>query len=158
MKSGIPRLLELLAYGVERYRFPFRAISAAPRRLVVAAVLLGMLAGPADVAAQELTPHLPAWERYFDVSWEPFERRGQPYLSGYVVNRYGPEAVRVKLLVDSLDSSGQVVAQRVVWLQGTVPGSSRIYFEVPVPLPAAAYRVRIYASEFFQGALLHQSP
>ena len=42
-----------------------------------------------------------------------FERRGQPYLGGYSVSSYGVTATRVQLLVDSLDSSGRIVAQRV---------------------------------------------
>ncbi len=119
--------------------------------LVIAAVL-GVLAARSGVAAQPLTPHFPAWERYFAVSWEPFERRGRPHLSGYVVSSYGAHATRVQLLVDSLDSSGQVVAQRVEWLAGGVPGFSRAYFEVPVPQPASSYRVSVFAFDFLQAA------
>src|SRR6266852_3654622 len=78
-------------------------------RVLVIAALVGMLAAWTSVAAQPLTPHFPGWERYFTVSWEPFERRGQPYLRGYIVNSYGVTATRVQLLVDSLDSSGQIV-------------------------------------------------
>src|SRR6266567_2036956 len=53
-------------------------------RVLVIAALVGMLAALTSVAAQPLTPHFPGWERYFTVSWEPFERRGQPYLRGYI--------------------------------------------------------------------------
>jgi hypothetical protein len=87
-------------------------------RVLVIATLVGVFAASAGVAAQPLTPHFPGWERYFTVSSEPFERRGQPYLRGYIVSSYGVAATRVQLLVDSLDSSGQIVAQRVEWLGG----------------------------------------
>jgi hypothetical protein len=114
--------------------------------------LLGALLAATDVVAQPLTPHFPAWERYFEVSWEPFERRGRPLLSGYVVSKYGATATRVKLLVESLDSAGGIVAQRVEWLGGTVPVFSRTYFEVPAPQAAPHYRVSVFAFDFIQAA------
>jgi hypothetical protein len=121
------------------------------------AVLLGVLTAWTGATAQSLTPHFPAWERYFAVSWEPFERRGQPHLSGHVVNRYGVGATGVRLLVESLDASGQVVAQRVERMGGTVPGFSDRYFEVAVPQPAPSYRVRVFTFDFQQAALF-ESP
>ena len=126
-------------------------------RVLVIAALLGVLAAEADVAAQRLTPHVSGWERYFTVSWETFERRGRPHVSGSVVNRYGTTAWRVQLLVEGLDSSGQIVAQRVEWLGGDVGPFSRRYFEVPAPQPASSYRVSVFAFDFLQAALL-QAP
>ena len=122
-------------------------------RVLMIAALVGMLAASTDVAAQSLTPQSPGWERYFTVSWEPFERRGQQYLSGYIVSSYGVTATRVQLLVDSLDSSGQIAAQRVEWLGGSnLPGFSRSYFEVPVRQQAPSYRVSVFAFDFVQSA------
>jgi hypothetical protein len=127
-------------------------------RVVVIAALVSTLAAAAGVAAQPLTPHSPGWERYFTVSWEPFERRGQPYLSGYIGSSYGVTATRVQLLVDSLDSSGQIVAQRVEWLGGSnLPGYSRTYFEVPIRQQASRYRVSVFAFDFVQSASI-ESP
>jgi len=127
-------------------------------RILVIAVVVGMLAGSTRVAAQSLTPHFPGWERYFTVSWEPFERRGQPYLGGYIVSSYGVTATRVQLLVDSLDSAGRIVAQRVEWLGGSsLPGFSRTYFEVPIRQPASGYRVSVFAFDFVQSARI-ESP
>jgi len=122
-------------------------------RVLVLAVLGGALATVADASAQSLTPNFPAWERYFTVSSEPFERRGQPYLRGNITNRYGVLATRVQLLVDSLDSSGKIVAQRVEWLVGSnLPGFSQTYFEVPIREQASAYRVSVFSFEFVQSA------
>jgi len=129
-------------------------------RVLVIAAFVSMLAAPASVAAQPLTPHFPGWERYFTVSWEPFERRGQPYLRGYIVNSYGVTATRVQLLVDSLDSSGQIVAQRVEWLVGSnLPGFSTTYFEAPIRQQASRYRVSVFAFDFVESARIEpQAP
>lgn len=124
--------------------------------LLIAAVLTALVATE-DVAAQHLSPHVLGWERYFAVSWEAFERGGRPHLGGYVTNQYGAPAWRVQLLVEGLDSSGQIVAQRIEWLGGDVGPFSRRYFEVSVPGPASSYRVRIFAFDFLQTAL-HQAP
>ena len=123
-------------------------------RVLAMAAWLTLLAAETDAAAQNLTPHFVGWERYFSVTWETSEWRGQPYLSGYILNQYGATATRVQLLADGLDSSGQVVAQRVEWLGSTVPGFSRTYFEIPIPGPASSYRVRVFAFDFLQAALL----
>ena len=120
-------------------------------RVLVIAGLFGVLAAHAAVA-QRLTTPSPAWERSFTVSWEAFERRGQPQLRGYVVNRYGAPAAGIQLLVESLDASGRIVAQRVEWLGGGLGPFSRRYFEVPVPQPASSYRVSVYAFDFLQAA------
>jgi hypothetical protein len=122
-------------------------------RVLVLAVLVGALATVTDAGAQSLTPNFPAWERYFTVSSEPFERRGQPYLRGNITNRYGVLATRVQLLVDSLDSSGKIVAQRVEWLVGSnLPGFSQTYFEVPIREQASAYRVSVFSFVFVLSA------
>ena len=123
-------------------------------RVLLTVALLGVLTAEGDAAAQHLTPHQPGWERYFGVTWETSERGGRPHLRGYVTSQYGAQAWRVQLLVESLDSSGQVVAQRVEWLAGDVAPFSRRYFEVRVPGPASSYRVSVFAFDFIQSARL----
>src|SRR5262249_24255250 len=92
--------------------------------------LLGLLTFADRLHSQPLAPTFRGWERYFSVSCEPIERKGQPYLAGYIVSSYGVLATRVQLLVDSLDASGKIVAQRVEWLGGSnLPGFSTTYFE-----------------------------
>ena len=120
--------------------------------LLVIAALAGALLGATAASAQTLTPHFPAGERYFELSWEPFERRGQPWLSGHVVSKWGETATGMKLLVESLDANGGIVGQRVEWLNGVVPVLSRAYFEVPAPPRAASYRVRVFSLDFPQAA------
>ena len=127
-------------------------------RVLVIGALLGLLTATSAAPAQPLSPNFPGWERYFSVSWEPFERRGQPYLGGYIVSSYGVTATRVQLLVDSLDSSGRIVAQRVEWLGGSnLPGFATTYFEVPIRQQASRYRVSVFAFDFVQSVRI-ESP
>jgi hypothetical protein len=127
-------------------------------RVVVIGALLSVLAATSATSAQPLSPTFPGWERYFSVSSEPFERRGKPYLRGYIASSYGVAATRVQLLVDSLDASGQIVAQRVEWLGGSnLPGFSTTYFEVPIRQQASRYRVSVFAFDFVQSARI-ESP
>jgi len=125
--------------------------------VLVMAILLGVLVTVGGAAAQRLDPQIPGWERYFTVSWQPFDRGGRPHLRGYVDNQYGAPAWRVQLLVDGLDSSGQIVVQRVEWLAGDVAPFSRRYFEVAAPGPASSHRVQIFAFDLIQADLL-QAP
>ncbi len=72
------------------------------------------------------------------------DRRGRPVVSGYVYNqRAGSYAVSVRLLVEALDGSGQVVGSTVGYVLGEVPPSNRSYFEIKAPAKAASYRVTI---------------
>ena len=72
------------------------------------------------------------------------DRRGRPVVSGYVYNqRAGGYAVSVRLLVEALDGSGQVVGSTSGYVLGDVPPSNRSYFELKAPAKAASYRVTI---------------
>jgi len=79
------------------------------------------------------------------VDWAGSEdRRGRPVVSGYVYNqRAGSYAVSVRLRVEALDGSGQVVGSTIGYVLGEVPPSNRSYFEIKAPAKAASYRVAI---------------
>jgi hypothetical protein len=57
------------------------------------------------------------------------------------------------LLVDALDSSGNVVEQRLVWLPppDLTPGTQQ-YFSVPMPEAAASCRVSVYSFDSQKGS------
>jgi hypothetical protein len=83
------------------------------------------------------------------------------------LGRYVPEAAHEVArrggqvpLVDSLDSSGQIVAQRVEWLVGSnLPGFSTTYFEAPIRQQASDYRVSVFALDFAESARIEpQAP
>lgn len=96
--------------------------------------------------AQSLTPRVTNWEDYFRIDWQADQRNGRAVLSGYIisVNKYG--ARWMQLLIDSLDASGQLVDQKLVWVPSEFPHGGRAYFEAPVA-PAVDYRVSVYAYE-----------
>jgi hypothetical protein len=98
------------------------------------------------------TPLVHGWESFFTITSEPIERRGRPWVAGYILNDYGFAATRVQLLVDGLDDNGRVVSQRVSWLGSSVPPGSRVYFEVPAPEAAARYGVSVFAFDWLQTA------
>jgi hypothetical protein len=79
------------------------------------------------------------------VEWTDSEdRRGRPVVSGYVYNqRAGTYAVSVRLRVEALDGSGQVVGSTIGYVLGEVPPANRAYFEIKAPAKAASYRVTI---------------
>ena len=114
-------------------------------------------------AAVPYTPLVWGWEQFFRVTWEPepVQRFGRPYVAGYVMNDFGLGAMRVQLLVDGLDASGQVTSQSVSWLRSPrtfVPPASRVYFEVAAPQPAVTYRVSIFAFDWLMAKLLFEAP
>jgi hypothetical protein len=88
-------------------------------------------------------------ERYFRVEWRTGQsaRRG-PVVEGSVYNSHGAIAGSVRVLVEGLDASGQVVSQTLGWVLGDVPIAGRSYFEVPVPGTAASYRVTVFSYEW----------
>lgn len=71
------------------------------------------------------------------------DRGGRPIVYGWVYNSYGLPAIRVRLLVESLDASGEQIGQMQQEVQGEIPGNGRTYYEMRVPSPGVAYRVRI---------------
>ncbi len=79
------------------------------------------------------------------VEWSASEdRRGRPVVGGYVYNqRSGAWATGVRLLVEGLDASGQVVETTTASVLGEVPPANRSYFEIKPATKAASYRVTI---------------
>jgi hypothetical protein len=126
------------------------------RRAMVVAFVVGMVLVGCSTA--EVTPSasvttlMPDAERWFKLSWETApERDGSVRLRGYVVNTYGEPAGKVQLLAQALDANGNVVAQRIEWVPGVVPGFGRAYFEVPKMPKADAYRVTVWSYERIEG-------
>jgi hypothetical protein len=87
------------------------------------------------------------WEQVFRIDWTVVDRGGRPVLSGEVISRTPNTLTGIRLLVESFDAAGGVVAQRVQWLPGDLAPFSRAAFQAPVPAPAAHYRVRVFVFE-----------
>ena len=78
-------------------------------------------------------------------------RNGRTVIQGYIYNDYGQAAGRVQLLVESLDSGGQVIAKSIVPVDGILPQFSRTYVEAPVTAGGASYRASVYYYEWIKG-------
>ena len=64
-------------------------------------------------------------------------------VEGYVYNKRPFRATKVLLRVESLDAAGAVLASDIRHLNREIPLSDRVYFEVPAPVAAPAYRVTV---------------
>lgn len=126
-----------------------KAISALV--LVVAALAAAASVG---VPAPALAVTAPSgFDSRIRLDWEPGTGRGgRPVIQGYVLNDYGRSAANVRLLVETLDSSGAVVARSPGFVHGLVQFNDRAYFEVPLKATGASYRVTVTAAEWRSGA------
>ena len=83
-------------------------------------------------------------DRYFKVEWDPEAvPRGGWAVQGYVVSSHDYRVNGVRLLVEVLDSAGEVENRAFGWVPGDVPAGGRAYFFVSVPKRGAAYRVKV---------------
>jgi len=102
-----------------------------------------------SAAVTSLTPNA---ERWFRVSWTAeADRNGERRLRGHVDSALGEAANRVQLLAQALDASGNVVGQRVAWMEEIIPALGRAYFEIPKMPAAADYRVTVWAFDRVKG-------
>jgi hypothetical protein len=123
------------------------------RGSIVLGITVGLLlAGCATAAitpSATVTTLAPDAERWFRVSWEPVPENDGVHvrLRGYLENTYGEAVGRVQLLAQALDTSGNVVDQKIAWVPGAVPAFDRVYYEIPSMLTANRYRVTVWAYE-----------
>jgi hypothetical protein len=102
-----------------------------------------------SAAVTSLSPNA---QRWFRVTWsaEP-GRDGERRLRGYVESSLGEPANRVQLLAQALDASGNVIGQRLEWMEELIPPLGRAYFEIPRMPAAADYRVTVWAFDRLKG-------
>ena len=123
------------------------------RRSFIAIAVTAFLAWPTVGMSQKIIePHMPGWEQFFKIEWEPGEWRGHPVVTGYLYNTSPKTIGEVQLLVDALDAAGGILGQKVSWVTGTpIAPFSRQYFVADAPLVQIApqqpslYRVRVYS-------------
>lgn len=127
------------------------------RASIVLGIAGSMLVASCSTAAitpsATVTTLSPDAERLFRLSWESVPEHDATHvrLRGYVENLYGEVAARVQLLAQSLDTSGNVVDQRIDWLPGTVSSFGRAYYEIPNMRPANQYCVTVWAFDRGRG-------
>ena len=80
--------------------------------------------------------------RAFTLDWAVTDEAGGPALSGKIYNPYPLPARRIRLLVEGLDGSGNVVNRTLGVIESIVRSRESLPFSVPVPA-AAEYRVSV---------------
>jgi hypothetical protein len=72
------------------------------------------------------------------------DRAGRPLIAGHVITYGGKSGYcSTRLLVETLDAQGQVVAQNMGFVPGYVGGYDNVYFELPIRTPGPGYRASI---------------
>ena len=79
------------------------------------------------------------------LNWQATQdRAGRPVIAGRVITRGGKASYCIpRLLVETLDPQGQVTAQRMGFIPGTVGSHDNVYFEELIREPGPGYRVSI---------------
>jgi hypothetical protein len=117
-------------------------------RILVAGWLLGTVATFSALAPAIVpTPAAEAQEsldRVFRLEWST---EGQK-LSGYVYNLTSRYAARMRLRIEGVDASGNIVATQRAWVPD-VPPNNRTFFEVKVS-GAPGYRITIESYNLIQ--------
>jgi len=115
------------------------------RRLVTAAALLvsslWLGAGPAHAERTTIAGN----SGTITLDWQATQdSKGRPLIVGHVITYGGMSGYCIpRLLVETLDTQGQVTAQRMGFIPGFVGGFDNVYFEEPIRAPGPAYRVSI---------------
>ena len=94
---------------------------------------------------------VPGWESKFSIAWksEPAPD-GTNRVYGRIASHYGQYASPFRVLGMAVDDSGKVVAQRIEWVPGGVPGFNQAYFEIGHLAVAASYKVTVWDYTFIE--------
>jgi hypothetical protein len=112
------------------------------RRVIVLLMVMTTMLGGSLVHAQSFGRALSQDVR---LDWAVAQGHKGREIAGYVYNlRGGWWASNVRLQVEALDASGDVIGSTSGLVFGDVPPANRSYFEIPVPgSGAASYRVTV---------------
>lgn len=106
--------------------------------LVVGGLIVLSLAGAAAAQVQAEVARL------LRVEWSPLsEEWTRPRLVGHVYNDSVYRIGSVRLRLQSLDASDQVLREDLAWIYVDVPARSRAYFSVHRPPGAQSFRVSV---------------
>jgi len=135
-------------------------VIAIPARPVIRGIQIGALAvalsacavsGDVPTSSLPYDTLAPGWESKFSLDWNAASPKdGTTVLSGRIGGRSGHFASALRLLAQSLDSSGNVVGNRIAWVQGGVPGYGAVYFEIDRVKAAESYRVAVWDYTFIE--------
>ncbi|HXJ82458.1 MAG TPA: hypothetical protein VMS64_27705 [Candidatus Methylomirabilis sp.] len=103
--------------------------------------LIGLSAGPARADRSTIVGNAGT----ITLDWSATQdRAGRPLIVGHVIT-YGGKAgyCRARLLVETLDDQGAIIAKNVGFIPGYIGGFDDVFFEQPIRAPGPAYRVSI---------------
>lgn len=116
----------------------------AMKRLLLATMAVLALAAGSPVRPAAALSATSSVDARIRLDWEVGTTRGgRPVIQGYVYNDYGRPASDVQLLVETLDAAGAVIGRTVGFVRGVVQLNDRTYFEVPIRVTGASYRVSV---------------
>ena len=122
------------------------------RRLSTAVVAIVALASACPVTPARALSATASVDSRLRLDWQVgASRGGKAIIAGYVYNDYGRPASDVRLLVETLDPSGAVIARHVGFIRGVVQLNDRAYFELPIRAPGTSYRVSVTALDWKGG-------
>ena len=126
-------------------RIPMRALLLAT--MVLVALGAGGPARPAVALEAASTV-----DQRIRLDWDvKVGRGGRAVIQGYVYNDNGRPAADVRLLVETLDASGTVIARDIGFVRQVVQFNDRAYFEVPLKATGASYRVSVTSLDWKGG-------
>jgi len=115
-----------------------------------------LLAGCAETSmslkpSATVTTTVVGWESWLRLDWTAQTRPDGTDIDGYVVSFRGAPIHNVQVLAQGLDAAGNVVATKIDWVQGIVPGHQRTYFRIAGLPRAERYRVSVWTFESIEG-------
>jgi len=117
---------------------------------VAIALALGLILGVVGPASAVMSPS--GIDPRLRLDWEVTQtRNGRPVITGYIYNDYMRAAINVRLLVEALDASGQVIDRAYGFVPGVVPVFNRNYFDVRLKTAGASYRITVTSFEWRDG-------
>jgi hypothetical protein len=118
-------------------------------RISTIAALLAPLLLLASTALATSTYAPGSLDAYFVIDWKLVPGpRGQT-IEGFVYNRANQPTDRMRLSIEALDASGQIVGRSTTWVLGGVPPNNRTWFSTAAPATgAASYRIEILSFDW----------
>jgi hypothetical protein len=129
-----------------------RVIAAALAAVVGGLILLGHVAQAAAQTEAEVA-------RLLRVEWEaPADAFGPPRLAGVIYNESPYRIGSVRLRVQTLDASGQVLRESLAWVYVTVPARGRAPFSLRRPRDAERFRLGVESFVLIAREEIHETP
>jgi hypothetical protein len=121
-------------------------VALARSGLIALAITACATGGDQFAPSASFTTLMPGWESKFSVDWKVTPATdGSQLIFGRVTSHYGQYADPFLLLGQALDSSENLVSQRVERVPGGVPGFNSTYYEISRMAAADHYRVTVWA-------------